>query len=131
MPEAGEDIETTMLPLKGASPFNRALSGRFRHFRGQVYRLPKRNYSGCHCEGVFCPKQSRVEQEKPCFGRLLHSQKALVRSDTPVSSGWLNSYAKTKNLPYRQMISAPKGGIFFRAIQAIQDRTLKTLSPSH
>jgi hypothetical protein len=22
MPEAGEDIETTMLPLKGASPFN-------------------------------------------------------------------------------------------------------------
>jgi hypothetical protein len=70
--------------------------------------LPKRNYSGCHCEGVFCPKQSRVEQEKPCFGRLLHSQKALVRSNTPVSSGWLNSYAKTKNLPYRQMISAPK-----------------------
>jgi len=51
------------------------------------------NYSGCHCEGVFCPKQSRVEQEKPCFGRLLHSQKALVRSDTPVSSGWLNSYS--------------------------------------
>jgi len=28
MPEAGEAIETTMLPLKGASPFNRALSGR-------------------------------------------------------------------------------------------------------
>jgi len=51
-----------------------------------------RNYSGCHCEGVLCPKQSRLEQEKPCFGRLLHSQKALVRSDTPVSSGWLNSY---------------------------------------
>jgi len=59
----------------------------------------KGNYSGCHCEGIFCPKQSRVEQEKPCFGRLLHSQKALVRSDTPVSSGWLNSYLEGKQHP--------------------------------
>jgi hypothetical protein len=57
------------------------------------------NYSGCHCEGVFCPKQSRLEQEKPCFGRLLHSQKALVRSDTPVSSGWLNSYLFVRYCP--------------------------------
>ena len=35
MPEAGEAIETTMLPLKGALLFNKALSGRFRHFRGR------------------------------------------------------------------------------------------------
>jgi hypothetical protein len=34
MPEAGESIETTMLPLKGALLFNKALSGRLRLFSG-------------------------------------------------------------------------------------------------
>jgi hypothetical protein len=34
MPEAGEAIETTILPLKGALLFNKALSGRLRLFSG-------------------------------------------------------------------------------------------------
>jgi len=72
------DLSTVSMELNGNPPFHLS----------HIYR----NYSGCHCEGVFCPKQSRVEQEKTCFGRLLHSQKALVRSDTLVSRGWLNSY---------------------------------------
>jgi hypothetical protein len=66
-------------------------------FIEQEFNLTLSNYSGCHCEGVCCPKQSRVEQEKACFGRLLHSQKALVRSDTPVSSAWLNSYERSSH----------------------------------
>ena len=105
----GEGHRNDHAPAKGRFAVQQGAFGPVQAFPGQVYRLPKRNYSGCHCEGVFCPKQSRLEQEKPCFGRLLHSQKALVRSDTPVSSGWLNSYAKTKNLPYRQILVPPSG----------------------
>ncbi|MBO9368507.1 MAG: hypothetical protein J7555_07135 [Chloroflexi bacterium] len=113
MPEAGEAIETTMLPLKGALLFNKALSGRFRHFRGQVYRLPKRNYSaihskqGCHCERALFASEAVSQSMVFPVQHEIASGKKRPRNDS------LNSYAKTKNLPYRQILVPPRGEFSF------------------